>query len=119
MGNFDIGPIRARLKEFFAKEGLNNSRFEKACGLYNGFVKDMDTAIKFESLAKIGAAYPKLNLGWLFSGVGEMMLGPAPASDATDVSLNLSAGHLIQNVFVTNFADMEAVMIEAIRKSRL
>lgn len=53
-----ISPIKARLQEFFKVEGLNNSRFEKQCGLYNGFVKDLDQQIRFESLTKIAPYAP-------------------------------------------------------------
>jgi len=69
---YDIAPIRARLQEYLAAESLNNRKFEEKCGLYNGFVRALDTKITFESLAKISAQCPNLNLGWLFSGVGNM-----------------------------------------------
>ena len=97
--DFDIVQIRARLQEYFAHESLNNSRFEKQCGLYNGFVKDLDSQIKFESLAKIGAGCPNLNLGWLFSGVGNMLVGPEPVSAQVSPSVNMEN---VQAVFITN-----------------
>ena len=69
---FSMDDVKARLQKYISSEDLNNSRFEKKCGLYNGFVKDMDSKITYESLAKIGASCPNLDLGWLFSGIGTM-----------------------------------------------
>lgn len=72
---FDSTAIRSRLKEYLSAESLNNKTFEEKCGLYNGFVRALDTKITFESLAKIGTSCPNLDLGWLFSGVGKMEKG--------------------------------------------
>jgi phage repressor protein C with HTH and peptisase S24 domain len=73
--DYDITPIRKRLREYLAYESLNNKRFEEKCGLYNGFVRALDSKITFESLAKISAQCTNLNLGWLFSGEGSMLNG--------------------------------------------
>lgn len=69
---FSMDEVRLRLKDYLVSENLTNRGFEQRCGLYNGFVKDMDSKISFESLSKIGASCPNLDLGWLFSGVGRM-----------------------------------------------
>lgn len=110
MANFDIGPIKARLQEYFAAESLNNSRFEKKCELYNGFVKDMDTQIKFESLAKIGAACPNLNLGWLFSGVGEMYITATTKTEAMDLCVVKRAGAVI----ISDTQYLESIIQDAV-----
>ena len=110
--NFDTSAIRDRLKEYLDAEGLNNRRFEQKCGLYNGFVKDLDTKIKFESLAKIAEGCPNLNLGWLFSGLGRMRIEDEPISPPQMPGVNL------QNVFVTNFSELKEIMVEAIKESR-
>lgn len=106
--------VKERLRLYLADAGLNNRSFEVKCGLYNGFVKDMDSKITFESLSKIGSACPNLNLGWLFSGVGQMVYGDT----TSNVQVSTTSGPLIQNVFVTNFADLKGVMVEAIKESR-
>ena len=72
MQSYDVSLLRKRLQEYLRKESLNNKTFEEKCGLYNGFVRAMDSKITFDSLAKIGSACPNLKLGWLFSGVGKM-----------------------------------------------
>lgn len=69
--DYDAALVPMRLREYLASIKSNNSRFEKQCGLYNGFVKDMDTQITFESLSKIATYAPDLDLGWLFSGLGQ------------------------------------------------
>lgn len=115
---FDITPIKTRLKEYLDFEGLNNSRFEKRCGLYNGFVKDMDTQIKFESLGKIAEGCPNLNLGWLFSGVGQMTIGGQPAiqaepTSAIEVSVVKSAGAVI----ISDATRLESLIQDAVTKA--
>ena len=76
---YDITPMRARLMEYLRHESLNNKGFEERCGLYNGFVRAMDSKITFESLAKIGA--------------------PESASAKAAPSVNMEN---VQAVFITN-----------------
>lgn len=104
-----ISPIKERLQEYFKVAGLNNSRFEKQCGLYNGFVKDLDQQIRFESLVKIATNLPNLNLGWLFSGIGTMTIGEsATIKDNKSLSVNLVGE--AQTVLIGNWDGMADVL---------
>ena len=104
-----ISPIKARLQEYFKVAGLNNSRFEKQCGLYNGFVKELDQQIRFESLAKIASGCPNLNLGWLFSGIGPMSIGETqPIIEKESLSVNLVGK--AQTVLIGNWDEMADVL---------
>lgn len=99
---FDIAQMRLRLSEYLKAESLNNKSFEERCGLYNGFVRAMDSKITFESLAKIGRACPNLNLGWLFSGVGKMLVEDSAEPVAVqDVAPTVNMEN-VQAVFITN-----------------
>lgn len=98
---YDITPMRARLMEYLRHESLNNKGFEEKCGLYNGFVRAMDSKITFESLAKIGSSCPNLNLGWLFSGAGEMLIKGAFESASAKAAPLVNMEN-VQAVFITN-----------------
>jgi len=113
--SYDITPVRQRLSEYMASESLNNSRFEKRCGLYNGFVKDMDSQIKFESLAKIAEGCPNLNLGWLFSGLGHMLLADSQLDEkpTIEVSVVKTAG----SVIISDASSLEAMIQSAVLKA--
>lgn len=99
--DYDVASMRARLAAYLDAERLNNKTFEERCGLYNGFVRAMDSKITFDSLAKIGASCPNLNLGWLFSGEGEMLVvvQPGPVSVQAVPAVNMEN---VQAVFITN-----------------
>lgn len=110
MSVFDNGLIRSRLQEYLLHEALNNKTFEERCGLYNGFVRAMDTKITFESLAKIANACPNLNLGWLFSGVGEMLIPEHKEARAVSAGLNVEN---VQAVFITNADEIAVALAKA------
>ena len=114
--NFNIEPIRARLLEFFKCNKLNNSRFEKTCGLYNGFVKDLDQQITFESLTKIATSYPNLNLGWIFSGVGSMEIDSPTIKEESKSNIS---NHGIHNnvVIIGNWAELGEIVERAVHKA--
>ena len=41
--------VSDRLREFVKSLGLSNLAFEKECGLYNGYVKDIGTRVEVEN----------------------------------------------------------------------
>lgn len=109
MSEFCIDGVRDRLQDYLASQGLNNRSFERKCNLYNGFVKDIDSKITFESLAKIGGSCPNLNLGWLFSGLGRMLI---TEPDAGSASVNMEN---VQAVFITNWKDVREIVEDAVK----
>lgn len=64
--------VSDRLREFVKSLGLSNLAFEKECGLYNGYVKDIGTRVEVEKLGAILLKFPQLNLNWLLAGQGKM-----------------------------------------------
>lgn len=65
--------IKDRLLEFIKYMNLNNSKFEKAAGLSNGYLNNSKGNIGAEKLEDILKAYPMLNRFWLLLGEGEML----------------------------------------------
>lgn len=108
--------FKKRLVEFARSQyDMGQTRFEEKCGIHPGTISAIKSNGPTASvITKIAFTCPELNLNWLFRGEGEM-LNSAPTVK-TEVAT--TSGPLIQNVFVTNFADLKGVMVEAIKESR-
>lgn len=69
----EIGTIKGRLIAFISYLGIGQGKFEKECGLANGYVNNIRKSITPEKLQQIALCYPKLNTGWLMTGEGDML----------------------------------------------
>ena len=69
----DNQTVKARLILFIKSQGIGQGRFEKVCGLSNGYVNNIRKSIQPEKLQQIALQYPTLNTGWLMTGEGEML----------------------------------------------
>ena len=74
---------KERLILFIKSLGIGQGKFEKECGLSNGWVNNIKAMIKNDKLQKISLRYPDLNTVWLLTGEGEMLLTDATGR-ATD-----------------------------------
>lgn len=68
--------VKERLIEFIDYLNVSKSAFERKCKLSNGFVDKSNDKIRDSSLQMIASAYPELNILWLQTGYGEMLLEP-------------------------------------------
>lgn len=66
--------VKDRLSEFIAYLGLNNSTFEKKCGLSNGYIRNFKGNLGTQKLEDILKAFPQLNKDWLLFGKGSMLV---------------------------------------------
>ena len=68
-----MSTIKERLKEFIYAQGTTVQKFEKQCGMSNGYVnclkKDGIGAIRLDVILR---NYPNLNKDWLLYGEGDM-----------------------------------------------
>ncbi len=62
-----------RIKLYILKKGLSKSAFYEASGLSNGFL-DKTHNIGSDKIEKILKAYPDINLEWIITGKGEMLV---------------------------------------------
>ena len=109
--------FKARLLKFSMEYlGLSQSAFEEACGIGHGTI----TSIKVKGpsvdvLARISSTYPELDLNWLVTGRGEMLLTktdtPSPSSFQNDIHHN-------QTVNI-NYGALKDIIVEAIKEARL
>lgn len=79
--------IKERLILFIQAEGLSQGKFERRCGLSNGYVNNLKRSVSTEKLAHIKEAFPNLNTTWLLTGEGEMLLDDAPRSSAKNIPM--------------------------------
>lgn len=71
---------KERLILFIKSLGIGQGKFEKECGLSNGWVNNIKAMIKNDKLQKISLRYPDLNTVWLLTGEGPMLKIDATAS---------------------------------------
>lgn len=75
--------VRQRLISFIEYCGLDNAKFERACGLGNGYVNKLKSEPGSKKLEDILIAFPDLNRKWLLYGEGNMVNQTTHGSAAT------------------------------------
>ena len=65
--------VKERLISFIKYLNTSQGRFEKECGLANGYVNNIRKSITADKLQQIALVYPELNKAWLLTGEGEML----------------------------------------------
>lgn len=66
--------IKDRLYDFLKTKDLKASKFEQKCGLSNGFCSKVNDNITEGSVLLIQRAFPELNIDWLKTGFGDMII---------------------------------------------
>ncbi len=66
--------VKDRLKIFINNQKLTVSAFESSIIVSNGYVNSISKSLGVDKLELIIEKYPNLNITWLLSGKGEMLL---------------------------------------------
>jgi hypothetical protein len=66
--------VKDRIKMFIYSQKLTISAFEVSILASNGYVNSISKSIGLDKLEKIIEKYPNLNITWLLTGNGEMIL---------------------------------------------
>lgn len=66
--------ISERALEYSKYKGLTAADFERDSGLANGMLKKLSDKTRRQTFTRIGAAFPDLNIEWLRTGQGDMLL---------------------------------------------
>lgn len=97
--------IKARLQQYCKKKNIAITFVERQCGLSNGYFKESTKRISSAKLMDIRKAFPDLNVEWLQSGEGEMILSeiiPMASEDNSIPLLPISAqGGALTNLDVS------------------
>ena len=83
--------VKQRIIEFIKFKKLGQNKFEKMCGLSNGYIFNLKNSPSNEKLTKIFNAFPELSRTWLLTGEGEMLTAEGtttPGDDATAIAAN-------------------------------
>lgn len=72
---------KERLIEFIKTKGIGQTKFEKICGLSNGYINSLRKAPSYEKVQIIIGSFPDLNPEWLLTGEGEMLRSNAPKQE--------------------------------------
>jgi hypothetical protein len=83
--------IKDRLNAFLEAKKLKPSAFERKCGLSNGFCSKVNDNITDGSLGLIEKGFPELNINWLKTGFGEMLIEPDLEYPNSDEGNNMLA----------------------------
>ena len=94
----DNQTIKERLLLFIAHLGIGQAKFEKKCGLANGYVNNIRKSIMPDKLQKIALQYPELNAGWLMTGEGEMIRSVVNATASQFTNSNVGGTNNSVNV---------------------
>lgn len=65
--------VKQRLMEFIIYSGLSQGRFERECGMSNGYINNLKKTLGAEKLQNVIRRFPELNTEWLLYGEGEML----------------------------------------------
>ena len=98
--------LKDRLLQFIDYAGLEIAVFERSIGLSNGAVHKMGEGTRNSTIDKISVKYPDLNIVWLKTGVGNMLLSDERNEktitvNQTAISPNNRKGALIYDIDAT------------------
>lgn len=85
--------VKSRLIEFLKFKSISQKAFAQSVGVSAGFVNAIRVSIQPKTLEKISNVYPDLNITWLLTGVGPMLLDGAPPAQVSSVSNSAVAMH--------------------------
>ncbi|MEA4981451.1 MAG: hypothetical protein VB066_01910 [Paludibacter sp.] len=66
--------VKERIKAFIKWKKLNISAFCESIGVSNAYISSMRVSIQPDKLKSIALKYPELNIDWLLTGKGEMII---------------------------------------------
>lgn len=73
--------LKNRLSLFLKYLGVSQAKFAEKTGLSKGFANNVGDSIRVEKLKMITNVYPELNINWLKTGEGEMLIKGADARE--------------------------------------
>lgn len=75
-----MNEVKVRLESYIRYKGVSVREFERNAKLSVGFVRNIRQNISPTKQKAIRSAYPELNVGWLLTGDGEMLIDKMPDS---------------------------------------
>jgi hypothetical protein len=86
--------VKKRIKELIKSHAITVKAFENSIHASNGYINSISKSIGLDKIEKIIEKYPNINLNWLLTGQGEMLVSTTNLS--TD-SITDVVGYLMEN----------------------
>lgn len=108
-----------RLNQFIEIKGISKYKFYKKTGLSNGALDKGDN-LGSDKCEKIHYAFPEINLEWLLTGQGEMLIGTEVPTSTPQLSNRSAESSIYYNMYKEKDEEVKALLIEnATLKERL
>lgn len=109
--------MNKRIMEFIVHLGISVSEFERNCGLSNGAVSKIGEKTRRLTLDRISKTYPSLNIDWLLTGTGDMMLA-GPVHQTNQHGDNIHGRQVTVNKTEKEYIDIIKKQAEQLSKSQ-
>lgn len=107
--------VKSRLVEFLKFKSISQKAFAQNVGLSSGFVNAIRVSIQPKTLAKISNVYPDLNITWLLTGVGPMLLDVSPPTSVSSVNSAVAMHGNAINTITADSADTESTASQELK----
>ena len=111
--------VKERLIAYLSKNRITKSSFAREVGVSNAFISSIRKSISPEVLQKIKEAFPDLNIEWLMTGEGSMLLGDV-SGDNNAIGHGASVTHSdccnIVDKFLGELAEQRKLVSESQRQ---
>lgn len=111
--------LNERIYRYLEFKGITPREMEVRANLSNGAVSKMGNGTRRSTIDKISNAFPDLNIPWLLTGEGDMLIGDTPITNNgtnQQVAQNVR-GHVTQSV-TTDLATTISELTEIIKQSQ-
>lgn len=103
--------IKDRILQLLEYEKIGQNKFEKKCGLSNGYLSNLKNTPGADKLQKIFDTYPYVSREWLLTGAGEMIIdNSTPAYTVPLVPITAAGGMLPGDADGVRYADCLQVL---------
>lgn len=104
-----MSTVKNRILEFCKAQNIKKAKFERDCGLSNGYINSIVDNVGAKKLEAILEAYPNLNRVWLLSGAGDMLLDNSKSYTAQSSSSVYAEEDACEYCDVEDVGDMYAL----------
>lgn len=81
--------VKERIKQFAKAKNISIREFERVTGLNYGYVNAIRVSMQPDKIDSIASYFKDLNIEWLLTGKGEMLINEGAESNITTVSNNI------------------------------
>lgn len=117
--------LKDRVKQFCERKNIAVTKFEREAGLSNGYFRGSTARMGDDKMERIHRAFPDLNMDWLVTGFGEMLIANPSINigdiliSPTDAPITLEAPTIAQMLTVSPNQEIEVDLDEMMNELRI